>query len=596
MPLGPLRTSVSDVEATESDEIASQSIDALVVDVDLSRTWMRVLRRTALVLAALVLGALALRVLTWDWLAVGDFGTLRLRTLDVGSSHTPLVGIYSRWGWNHPGPMLLLFMAPALRLTGGAGHGLLLGALLINLGAMAAALVVARRAGGQTLALVALAAVVLCRALGSGELLDPWNPYVLILALFAAAVAAWRAVLGDRVAAIVFVVAASFAVQCHVESALSVIALTVVVFGALIARAWRGPQRTHDQRTLVSALAVGVVCWLLPIIEQFTSATGGNLRAVISFALHGNGDVNGWHDGARIVGWFLAWPTNWIGGNLLVPKGSIPVPFALVALVFAAAWAARRRYREELALCGISGLLVLTAFLACSRISGVAFPYLYRWVLAVAVVVWLAIGAVVLRELRERFSLKHWTEVAMWLVTCALLLITLVQGPNLTALKGSDSALRKFSSLVEPTLAALHELPPPTLITVTASGVDGSFAIDMLQRAPDEGLDVRFDSARAFIFGTQRTIDPALAKSELVLAEGSSRETYRNNPNYRLVAEFDPLSPEDRAEYERLDAIDWNSRVDGPTNPGDEYRHYRMLAENFEYLAVFVSDQPPVPE
>jgi len=208
--------------------------------------------------------------------------------------------------------------------------------------------------------------------------------------------------------------------------------------------------------------------------------------------------------------------------------------------------------------------------------------------------VWLAIGAVVLRELRERFEWSAWSETALLSVTAVLLIITLVQGPNLKALQGSDTALRKFESLVDPTLAALHELPPPTLLTVTASGVDGSFAIDMLQRAPDEGLDVRFDSERAFIFGSHRTIDPSRANSELVLAEGASRDTYINDPRYRLVGEFDPLSPEERREYEQLEAIDWNSRSDGPTNPGDEYRRYRQLAEDFEYLAVFVSDQPPV--
>ena len=143
--------------------------------------------------AAAISVVLSVRVLTWDWLAVGDFGTLRLRTLDVGTSQTPLVGIYSRWGWNHPGPMLPVFMAPALRLTGGAGHGLLLGALLINLGAITATLAVARRAGAEVLALVALSLVVLCRSLGSGELLNPWNPYILIVMLFTAMVAAWRA-------------------------------------------------------------------------------------------------------------------------------------------------------------------------------------------------------------------------------------------------------------------------------------------------------------------------------------------------------------------------------------------------------------------
>ena len=556
---------------------------------------LRVLRPIVLGIAVLLAVVLAVRVLRWDWLAVGDFGTLRLRTLDVGTSHTPLVGIYSRWGWNHPGPMLFVLMAPALRLTGGAGHGLLLGALLINIAAIAAVLVVARRAGTDMLALVALGTLLLCRSLGTGELLDPWNPYVLIVALFTACMAAWRAVLGDRVAAVVFVVAASFALQSHVEVALTVVALVGVVVTAMVVRALRGPSQHHDRRTLLLAVVVGFVCWVAPIIEQFSAADGGNLRAIASFAIHGGGAVNGWHDGARIVCWFLASPTNWLGGELLVPKGGIPIPFALIALLAATAWAVHRRHRSEVVLCATALLAVGTAFIACSRISGVAYPYLYRWVLAVAVVVWIAIGAVGLRELRARSKQVAWSEVVLWSITAVLLAVTLVQGPDVSALQGSDRALRKFDSLVGPTLDALHQLPPPTLISVTASGVDGSFAIDMLQRAPAAGLDLRFDAARAFIFGSQRTIDPAAANSELVLAEGASRQTYIDDPRYRLVAEFDPLTPDERAEYERLDAIDWNSRADGPRSPGPEYRRYRELAEDFEYLAVFVSDQPPVP-
>ena len=550
----------------------------------------------ALGLAGAIAVVLSVRILTWDWLAVGDFGTLRLRTLDVGTWQTPLVGIYSRWGWNHPGPMLPVFMAPALRLTGGAGHGLLLGALFINLGAITATLAVARRAGAEVLALVALSLAVLFQALGSGELLNPWNPYILIVMLFTAMVAAWRAVLGDRLAAVVFVVSASFAVQSHIEVALTVLLLTASVFSVLIARAVRGSERARDLRTLGFACGAGALCWLLPIIEQFTASDGGNLRAIISFAIRGGGEVNGWSDGARIVSWFLAVPTNWIGGDLLVPRGGSSVPVAQIALICAGAWALRRRYRSESALCAVALLAVITAFIACSRISGVAYPYLYRWVLAVAVAVWLAIGAVVFRELRERFEWSRWTGVVLWSITSVLLLISLVQGPDLNALRGSETALRKFESLVQPTIDTVRELPQPTLITVTASGVDGSFAIDMLQRAPDEGIDLRFGSDRAFIFGTHRTIDPAAANSELVLAQGGFRATYIDDPRYRLVAEFDPLTPEERREYERLDAIDWNSRSDGPVDPGPEYRRYRELAEDFEYLAVFVSDQLPSPE
>ena len=553
----------------------------------------RILWWIAAALTAVIVALLLVKVLTWDWMAVGDFGTLRLRTLDVGGSHTPLVGIYSRWGWNHPGPMLFLFMAPALRLTGGAGHGLLLGALLINLGAVAGTLAVIRRSGRERSALLALSLIVLVRVIGSGELLDPWNPYVLIVPMFAATIAAWRAVLGERMAAIVFAVAASFAVQSHVEVGLTVGLLTLAVFVALAVRAWRGPQVGRDRRTLAITVGVGLVCWILPIWQQLTSSTG-NLRAILSFALHGEGPVNGWSDGARIVSWFVGQPWNWVAGDLLVPKPHLSVPIAHVARLAASLWAWRRSMRSELVLCGVAWLVTICALITSSRISGLALPYLYRWVVIVGVLVWVAVGAVVLHELRERVTWSRWNEVVLLGATVILLALTLVQGPNVKAIEGSDHALRKFSSLVEPTLDALRDAPPPTLLTVTADGVDGSFAIDLLQRAPDDGFDVRFRPDLAYVFGTQRTIDPSDARSELVLAAGPSRDMYLADPRYRLVAQYDPLSPEGRAEYERLDAIDWNARPDGPARPGTEYRRYRKLAEDFEYLAVFISDEPPV--
>jgi hypothetical protein len=36
----------------------------------------------------------------------GDVALIELRVRDVGTSHTPLVGSYQRYGWNQPGPLL----------------------------------------------------------------------------------------------------------------------------------------------------------------------------------------------------------------------------------------------------------------------------------------------------------------------------------------------------------------------------------------------------------------------------------------------------------------------------------------------------------
>ena len=374
-------------------------------------------------LGAVLVVVLAVRVLTWDWLAVGDYGTIRLHTLDVGTSHTPLVGVYSRWGWNHPGPLLFYALAPFLRLTGGDGHGLLLGALAVNTSAVVATLVVAARAGRRVLALTGLVLALLVLGLDPAGLIDPWNPYMLILPLFAAAIGAWRTVMGDRVAAVVLIVAGSFAVQSHVLAGPPVAVLLGVGVVGLAWRCWRGPARGHDVRTAVIAVGVGVVCWIPPIIEQLTHSPG-NLRQIIDFALHGDETPVGWAVGARVVGRALSLPPTWITGGL--SGDTRPIPWALFGLLVATGWAWRRRWTSELVLCVTTWLLVLAAFVGSSRVTGVAYPYLFRWVWVVGALAWMAIAAVALAELRERWSWARFAPAALAAATSIVLVVLLV--------------------------------------------------------------------------------------------------------------------------------------------------------------------------
>ena len=92
---------------------------------------------SAVVLLALVAALwLSIRVGTLGWHPMGDYRTLQLRVSDVGGSQTPLVGLYSRFGWNHPGPWVYWLLAGPARLFG--DDGLLVGAVMVNLAAVAA--------------------------------------------------------------------------------------------------------------------------------------------------------------------------------------------------------------------------------------------------------------------------------------------------------------------------------------------------------------------------------------------------------------------------------------------------------------------------
>jgi len=130
------------------------------------------------------LAMIVVRAATSGWVAGGDFAVIRMRTLDVGTGSTPLVGVYSRFEWNHPGPALFYAYAPLLRVVGGASFGLLLGATIVNGLSIGAALWLARRASSLACGVVALVLAVAIFAFGAAEIMNPWNPFIGILPHF----------------------------------------------------------------------------------------------------------------------------------------------------------------------------------------------------------------------------------------------------------------------------------------------------------------------------------------------------------------------------------------------------------------------------
>ena len=114
--------------------------------------------------------------LTRPWAPASDLALMELRTHDVGGPHTPLIGAYSRFGWNHPGPLGFWLLALPYRLAGARPVGMLVGTAVLHAAAVAGCLVLARRRGGWGLCgLVALGLAVIIRGDGAGFLVQFWN-------------------------------------------------------------------------------------------------------------------------------------------------------------------------------------------------------------------------------------------------------------------------------------------------------------------------------------------------------------------------------------------------------------------------------------
>jgi len=171
----------------------------------------------------------AVFVLARTYHPAGDWAFIDLRTADVFSRDSPLTGAWSRYGWSHPGPALYYALALPKLVAGGSWRGIWLGAIGINLLAVATALWLAARQGRLMVAAFAVASLWTVAAATPLLFSDPWNASVVVLPVVTMAAAVVAAGTGDRrgvaVAMVVFVAVA----QTHVAYGVLVLPAAIVV-------------------------------------------------------------------------------------------------------------------------------------------------------------------------------------------------------------------------------------------------------------------------------------------------------------------------------------------------------------------------------
>ncbi len=218
--------------------------------------------------------------------AVADHAVFELVLRDAGT-HPPLLGPYSRFGWFHPGPLIYYVLLPFYLLFRGGSFALNVGAGALNtLAAVGLAILALRRLNPLVWWALAVGLLVTVQYLTPPVLLDPWNPYLLVLPftmwLFLAAEAAG----GSAWAWPALVALGSFLVQSHVGTAFAVLPLFIVTAGlAAVVRKW-GSQRgspTAARKVALASLGIGLLLWAGPIYDA-ASRQGGNLARLWEFA------------------------------------------------------------------------------------------------------------------------------------------------------------------------------------------------------------------------------------------------------------------------------------------------------------------------
>jgi len=548
----------------------------------------------ALVASPLVIAAVSLVGDTW--FPAGDWAAMAHRVSQVGTSETPLVGLYSR-EHAHPGPLGIWAGAPLWRLTGGDVRSLAWTAATLNVAVVAALAAVAWRCGRWPLVLGVMGtAGILTRGFGPGVLTDLWNPYLPLLAFLLTIVLVWQAVLGRPRALVAAVVPASLVLQSHIGylpllGLLAVWAAVWVGRGAARAETWRA-----WSRTLRHAGLVAVVLWLPAIID---AVAGEHNPWNIAKGLATPGEAVGVVHAVGLVGRYVRPDGPWMGGvemsddNIRDIPGSGPLPLvaAVVLLLGCVYLARRRRLADAEALATMALVLVAGSIPAAARLPLPLEAYLVQWLKVIGAVVWFAVAWTAWR------AAEPWLRAQRARVVAAGAVVVLVTA----------------TAVVSQWWAA-SEVEPPTsdLGGVTRDLVaqfDGTLPADARIRVVDRGDPFRVYGAGVFYAMIDAGYDVVTGDGASGLKWGSSHrwetgddydvvvtvagewmnDECAAHPGTRQLALADGLDPEERRWLTDVQL----RRVAGEDQVTDaERRRAETLAPRDRRIGVYAGSEP----
>jgi hypothetical protein len=539
----------------------------------------------SIVVAVVPVAVATTRAIHNGWIPTGDNALFAIRARDLFTHNLPLLGSWSSASLNastqinHPGPLYFDLLAVPARLWQ-SGAGVAFGAALINVLCIVGIAVFAYRRGGAFVGTAVMAATAaLGWSMGSEMLFEPWNPHSALLPFMFFLVLVWSVTCGDLPALPFAAATASLLVQTHLSYALIVPLLGAWGLAGLILHARAERRRdwsswvTQRRRTLRFGIAAGVglaVCWIQPLIEQFTSDGDGNLTRLVDNARNSKAGTIGIGFGTRVVATVVSLPPWWFRPSMsdaFVKGWNAPaLGFAVLSLVVLCAllgwcaWNARRRNDRTSALAAVTAVVgvvaaLITAWQGPVTVFGDVTPHTFRWLWPLGAFAFFALAVNVGRRLvrnGDQGGRTSWLVGTLVLVTVVVAALNLPfndagSGPNSQeyAIPATQELNRKIGSL---------EDQGPLLIDDLFKGVFadpyGGAVIAELQR---RGIPfVAHDPGLVRQFGPGRVYDGHNAKAALLLRIGEARQGAPSGSH--RVARGEGLSADDRRELSRLKA------------------------------------------
>jgi len=543
----------------------------------------------ALAVSLLPLVAAAVRAITRDWVPVGDAATIGIRARDVlGGGELPLLGPSTTSSWtsgiyqNHPGPLFYDALAvPAALFPGPAGQ--VIGTILIEAFAVLGIFVLARRRGGPSLALLALAmTAVLCWSMGSAVLVEPWPPNTLLLPVVCFLLLAWSVSVGDVACLPWLAGVGSLIIQTNMSYGVIVPLLVVYALVELVRRGRRGELGSF-RRTGWVTVAVLAVLWIQPLVEQVAGDGEGNMSRIVRGLGEGPMTLS-WRSSLQAVADVVALPPWWarpsfaesfafgLTGNPLPSLGLTLLSLGLVAGVLV--WCRRKARRDgdstSAAALTTAAVLVVAAVVTANQtpttVQGTV-AYQLRWLWPVALFVWLAVASFGLRQLGQRGRGSRRLPVLLASVTAVFAVLNLSwTNQGSTAPEATNAVARDVVRAIE-----RADLDGPLLVE-TDEGIWDPYSEAVLFELQDQGLElVIHDQIGYRMLGDERRWNGHNADA-LIRVSGSDWAMV-DRPGAQVIARHPGLDQDAHDEMYLLQQDIEEAFADGELRLNDRGRH-----------------------
>jgi hypothetical protein len=509
------------------------------------------------VAAALGVGLLlapiaAFVVFAGDWVPAGDPAHMALRTLDVGTSRTPLIGqpssshVYSGDApAHHPGPVHFYLMALPVRVLGGATGMLLVSVLITGTALLASAWAVFRQLGRTAGVLAAVLLAAIAFTTGAASLVNPVSSNIAGYPLLLAAVLLWCVACGDIELLPLTAAAVSFTAQQHLSVGVAIATITVGSLALLAALAvrerwWREPEtwRRVRRNALVAGL-VALVLWA-PVLLQQVVGDAGNLGQIVTFAQEGNRETLGGRRGLWQLVHALALPPllgrTDVSGVTFLKRPDLAQWVSAVAVIGFVGWLGwrwRSSRPRQARLCAMAGLVAVAGYLTGSSIpfgleqGRLAF---YHWAWPLTLFVGLALGLAAVGAVRRLVPAPTgWVRGTIALAAVVAVVAPVVANPQLTRpgneISETHTRIERgvVDDIVGQVMAHDDSVEGPTLLFARNEPLFAGMSQAIAFGLVEEGVDVRFPRYFRDAVHEDRLADRAALDGALLVVFGDDQ-------------------------------------------------------------------------